>query len=416
MNRQSDKYVPNIHLYAEHLQNIRTLSIQASLSTVSNQATKATLSADGHYLTVEHEGEKVAIRLPVSLGSHGDATLTIPAAPTKDLTFRLNVGQKPETHDALSNSVHKPENIIPWMAGELTPETAVSCATCHAEIVRSGQIRQWKDLPSEGWAEMMDFWHCHKPDEPHDHAHEAENVSRGFAANSRLTVRPGMGLVGPMDFLFAAEDCSELEVRPCDSRKVSPICSPFSSRNAGSKEPAFPGREVTITKAIGVLDPSTEGFKLRKPCLSIAVSQKTSSRGYSHEKWLSSALLTAAESQGVMRLALHASDWSSGHPISMMHTWLFAPDLVISSSAADTKAAIRVVKVLYREGVSADIETLGKMGSAEGELEFSKEEWCEMRSLLDRSAELLPGKARRFQQWNVGLLRRFVEDDVSDMP
>ncbi len=99
-----------------------------------------------------------------------------------------------------------------------------------------------------------------------------------------------------------------------------------------------------------------------------------------------------------------------------MHTWLFAPDLVISSSAADTKAAIRVVKVLYREGVSADIETLGKMGSAEGELEFSKEEWCEMRSLLDRSAELLPGKARRFQQWNVGLLRRFVEDDVSDMP
>ncbi|TKA36593.1 hypothetical protein B0A54_11836 [Friedmanniomyces endolithicus] len=397
MNRQSDKYVPNIHLYAEHLQNIRTLSIQASLSTVSNQATKATLSADGHYLTVEHEGEKVAIRLPVSLGSHGDATLTIPAAPTKDLTFRLNVGQKPETHDALSNSVHKPENIIPWMAGELTPETAVSCATCHAEIVRSGQIRQWKDLPSEGWAEMMDFWHCHKPDEPHDHAHEAENVSRGFAANSRLTVRPGMGLVGPMDFLFAAEDCSELEHESLHNASASILCSKCHT-------------------AIGVLDPSTEGFKLRKPCLSIAVSQKTSSRGYSHEKWLSSALLTAAESQGVMRLALHASDWSSGHPISMMHTWLFAPDLVISSSAADTKAAIRVVKVLYREGVSADIETLGKMGSAEGELEFSKEEWCEMRSLLDRSAELLPGKARRFQQWNVGLLRRFVEDDVSDMP
>ena len=127
--------------------------------------------------------------------------------------------------------------------------------------------------------------------------------------------------------------------------------------------------------AIGVLDPSTEGFKLRKPCLSVAVSQKSSSQGYSHEKWLSSALLTAAESQGVMRLALHTSDECSDHPISMMHTWLFAPDLMISSSAADTTDAIRVVKVLYREGVPADLETLGKMGSAEGELEVSEEEW-----------------------------------------
>ncbi|KAK0352043.1 hypothetical protein LTS02_014906 [Friedmanniomyces endolithicus] len=355
MDCPSGEHGPMIHLYAEYLQNIRTLSIQASLATPSNQATKAILTADRHYLTLEHEGEKATIPLPVSLGSHGDRTLAVPAAPTKDLTFRLNVGPRLEPHDALSNSVHNPENIIPWMAGDLTPETAVSCATCHAEIIGPGQIRQWKDLPSEGWAEMMDFWHCHKPDEPHGHAQEAENI-----------------------------------------QSASILC-------------------MKCHTAIGVLDPSTEGFKLRKPCLSVAVSQKSSSQGYSHEKWLSSALLTAAESQGVMRLALHTSDECSDHPISMMHTWLFAPDLMISSSAADTTDAIRVVKVLYREGVPADLETLGKMGSAEGELEVSEEEWCEMRTLLDRAAALLPEKARRFQQWKVGLLRRFVEDDVSDM-
>ncbi|KAK1079616.1 hypothetical protein LTR33_006241 [Friedmanniomyces endolithicus] len=391
MDCPSGEHGPMIHLYAEYLQNIRTLSIQASLATPSNQATKAILTADRHYLTLEHEGEKATIPLPVSLGSHGDRTLAVPAAPTKDLTFRLNVGPRLEPHDALSNSVHNPENIIPWMAGDLTPETAVSCATCHAEIIGPGQIRQWKDLPSEGWAEMMDFWHCHKPDEPHGHAQEAENVSRGFAANSKLTTRPGLGLVGPMGFLLSTGDCIMLEIQ-----SASILC-------------------MKCHTAIGVLDPSTEGFKLRKPCLSVAVSQKSSSQGYSHEKWLSSALLTAAESQGVMRLALHTSDECSDHPISMMHTWLFAPDLMISSSAADTTDAIKVVKVLYREGVPADLETLGKMGSAEGELEVSEEEWCEMRTLLDRDAALLPEKARRFQQWKVGLLRRFVEDDVSDM-
>ncbi|KAK1075853.1 hypothetical protein LTR12_001384 [Friedmanniomyces endolithicus] len=391
MDCPSGEHVPMIQLYAEHLQNIRTLSIQASLATASNRATKATLSADRHYLTLEHEGQSATIRLPVSLGSHNNVILTIPAVPTKDLTFRLNVGSRPEPRDALSDSVRKPENIIPWMAGDLTPETAVSCATCHAEIVRPGKIRQWKDLPSEGWAEMMDFWHCHKPDEPHSHAPEVENASRGFAANSKLTTRPGLGLVGPMDFLLSAEDCIMLEIH-----STSVLC----------KE---------CHKAIGGLDHSTEGFKLRKPCLSVARSDKSRPRGYSHEKWLSSALLTAAESQGAMRLALHASDGSSSDPIYIMHTWLFAPDLMTTSSAADTTEPIRVVKVLYREGVPADIETLDKMGSAEGELEVSEEEWCEMRSLLDRSAELLPEKARRFRQWNVGLLRRFVEDDVSDM-
>ncbi|KAK0248081.1 hypothetical protein B0A54_16478 [Friedmanniomyces endolithicus] len=391
MECPSGEHVPMILLYAEPLQNIRTLSIQASLGTASNQATKATLSADRHYLTLEHEGERAIIRLPAGLGSCGDVTLAIPAAPIKDLTFRLNVGPRPEPRDALGNSVHNPENIVPWMASDLTPETAVSCATCHAEIVRPGQVQQWKDLPSEGWAEMMDFWHCHKPDGPHDHAQEVENVSRGFAANSKLTTRPGMGLVGPMDFLFSAEDCKMLELQ-----FASILC-------------------MKCYTTIGVLDPSTEGFKLRKPCLSVAVSRKSSSQGYSHEKWLSSALLAAAESQGVMRLAVHTSDGSSSNSTSIMHAWLFAPDLMISSSAAGTTDPIRVVKVLYQEGVPADIETLGKMGGAEGELEVSKEEWCEMCSLLDRSAALLPEKARRFPQWNVGLLRRFVEDDVSGM-
>lgn len=41
----------------------------------------------------------------------------------------------------------------------------IQCAFCSANIINAADIFPWKPLPSETWAEMMDFWHCHKPDE-----------------------------------------------------------------------------------------------------------------------------------------------------------------------------------------------------------------------------------------------------------
>ena len=199
-----------IHLYAEHLQNIRTLSVQASLATASNKETKATLSADRDSLTLSHEGRSATIQLPVSLG-HSDAILTIPASPNKDLSFRLTVEEKPGAVGVLGDSTQTSDVIIPWMASDLAPKTGISCAKC-GEPLMTGNVQQWKDLPSEGWADMMDFWHCHKPDVPHDDDHGADNAGRGFAANSKLVAQEGAGLVGPTDFLFATSNCSGVQV------------------------------------------------------------------------------------------------------------------------------------------------------------------------------------------------------------
>jgi hypothetical protein len=40
------------------------------------------------------------------------------------------------------------------------------CSTCGCTIMNSSNISVISEMPSELWAEMMDFWHCHKP---HDH-------------------------------------------------------------------------------------------------------------------------------------------------------------------------------------------------------------------------------------------------------
>ncbi|KAK5712477.1 hypothetical protein LTR15_012057 [Elasticomyces elasticus] len=388
----NDRDAPKVHLYAEHLQNIRTLSIQASLATVSNAQTKATLSADHDYLTLEHEGESATIRLPISLGSHNDATLTIPAAPTKDLSFRLNIEEKSGQSSLLGRGAPDSENVIPWMASGLTPETALSCSACQAEIVHRGQIRQWRDLPSEGWAEMMDFWHCHKPDEPHDHSGGVSNTGRGFASHSKLIALEAIGLVGPMDFLLSTTDCTNLEASTSLSPSVL-VCT-------GCKT------------CIGVFDSSTQGNKLRKSALIISTSSSSHTLRLPLEKWLSSALLTAAESQGVRWLVVYAAIAESEPAQHVMRLWVFAPDLTVSSSAADSPEGTRVVKVLYRNGVPGDVARSESMGGSEGELELSQAEWHELRSLLERSAGLLPEKARAFQQWSVALLRRFVHEDI----
>lgn len=208
-----------IHLYAEHLLNIRTLSIQASLPTVSHRLTEATLSADGRTLSLTHEGEIASIELPIVLSPkrRSDIVFTIPAVPSKELTFRVQLEEKESAvadgHasglDRLAEDVNA--NITPWTAASLSADSELRCASCSVVLVDRGKIRSWKDLPSDGWAEMMDFWHCHKPD--HNGSDQHAGSKKGYAAAGGLLVEPGAVLVDVSSFLVVAEDCKNVRVR-----------------------------------------------------------------------------------------------------------------------------------------------------------------------------------------------------------
>ena len=99
-------------------------------------------------------------------------------------------------------------------------ETEISCKICGQVLVERRSIRRWKDLPSEGWAEMMEFWHCHKPNEPHDH--EDQNASKGYAANNSVALEAGVGLVDTMNFMLAGVDCKHIQVGPRFPQCFSP--------------------------------------------------------------------------------------------------------------------------------------------------------------------------------------------------
>lgn len=178
--------------------------IQLQLCSPRNKQTALKLSEDGTTLSLHHDGQQSAIGLPVRLSTKVDIDQYLPESPGIDCTFKPEVvNSAPQTHSTTQNDV-------PWSACDLDAKVEVICGTCDAVVIKRESIKDWRDLPSEGWAEMMDLWHCHKPDE---HEHDNAGQGKGYASNSKLLAKCGVGLVDTLGFLLSEEDCSNIKVR-----------------------------------------------------------------------------------------------------------------------------------------------------------------------------------------------------------
>jgi hypothetical protein len=255
----------SIKLYAELLLHIRTVTLFASLRSFHTHATKAKLAADGASITVTHEGESATIRLPIKVQGGGDAALQLPAQPpSKDLTLRLQMEEKEGT-DFLGTvrAEERKANIVPWDGVSLNAMKSVEvvCKSCQGVVVPKGTIGEWRDLPNENWAEMMDFWHCHKPDEHHlhDHTHEAVAEKKGYAAGSRLQALASVGFVDLANLLLTEQDCEGAQVGHVSipsfhhlSRLVFRLCESFHSISGGKEgdQPSpWPHRPIQSPKS-----------------------------------------------------------------------------------------------------------------------------------------------------------------------
>jgi ubiquitin-protein ligase E3 D len=213
---------PRPLIYAELLSNIRQISIIAALDSPCDSTTKAELTADGHQIILHHGGIVTSLALPGQVPQA--AQLQNPVLGSKELSWRLPVALPAQcTRSGLEDAQ---KNDAPWSAKSLGEDAEFSCRTCGAVLLKGGSIRIWKDLPSENWAEMMDFWHCHKPDvhEPNDssghesHVDESGPVaSKGYGADTKFAATPTVGFVDITTFLLANSDCSSLQVRKCFS-------------------------------------------------------------------------------------------------------------------------------------------------------------------------------------------------------
>jgi hypothetical protein len=213
-----------IYLYAEILAHIGQVSLYASLQTAKNDETKIDISSDRQIVTVSHDGDRASIFLPTGIG--GNAEVTIPAGKKLDLSLRLeleDLAGLPSLDELQS------QNEYPWLAQDLQVETGIRCKGCEFEIIKPGDITIWEDLPSEGWAEMMDLWHCHKPHDEHTDSNGTKSASgKGYAPSSRISAARQTGLLDVSSFLFDSQDCRNIEVSNNQSFHTSTAFSSIS--------------------------------------------------------------------------------------------------------------------------------------------------------------------------------------------
>lgn len=195
----------DILIYAELLANIRQITVKTSLPTPADHTTAAEIFDEGRKFRISHNGVTSELALPATAPVKG--TLPLSHKGSVDLTWRL-----PLRSVRVPERQFLPENQpLPWSASDIKPGSHVSCRACGESFVKDETISIWKDLPSENWAEMMEFWHCHKPVD-HDQKEEGSLQHRGYGAASAIAAQPGVGFVDITSFIFAQSDCSSLKV------------------------------------------------------------------------------------------------------------------------------------------------------------------------------------------------------------
>lgn len=169
--------------YAEYLSRINSVSLS-----IESDETIDKLDFDGSSFNVQ--GQTVVLPAPVL-----PARVEVNAAKT---SLRLPCSET-QKHDRSNQWATNP----PWTASELSKQkVVVKCRHCDKVLTES--ISTWKQLPSEHWAELMDFWHCHKP-----HTH-SEEFNPAYAVN-KFEPQPSLAYVSDAYLLIHPDDLDACE-------------------------------------------------------------------------------------------------------------------------------------------------------------------------------------------------------------
>ncbi|KAH6608654.1 ubiquitin-conjugating enzyme e2c-binding [Trichoderma cornu-damae] len=400
-------HTATISIYAELLSNIRQVSVRATLSSPSDSTTKAEIIEDGRRFQVHHRGEVRALDLPA--GVLVRSTMPIPETRSLDLAWRLPVpGAETERTRFSAES-----QSVPWSSAAIKVGSCICCRHCERVVVPRGRIKSWRDLPSENWAEMMEFWHCHKPHE-HEHEHEHHNgealSQRGYGANSAITAQPEIGFVDLTSFMFSESDCDGLSF----SRPNSTSDASFDT-SGEAMDGADPVKPLRISckscsaemGLFNALASSITLFKWQVACETASPGQAPTS-----SECLAATLIATISRSGSSKsvvashtLAVDLEGAQSELPQSL-HLWVLNANVVYSSTMREGRRA--AIKVLYQDIDAEQGNTLvDSMTSGVQEISFPAAAIKAARRLLQESNSLMPVSERRFQQWHVGLLERW---------
>lgn len=204
----------NFKLYAEYLPNLRQINAFATLPSPSWTWTRAYKVLPNKLKVMHRVGStneddlSVTMSLPYNL-KEAHTVQYDPASifelpvdkGATHLSWRLDADR---TYPFLDKT-----SLETWSERILKPGAQVACAKCSHPLTKG--VNEWKNLPSGGWADMMDLWHCHKPDLPRQ-SRKGAGSTKGYAAARILKPSEDCALVDAGFFYFAKAQLLDLKV------------------------------------------------------------------------------------------------------------------------------------------------------------------------------------------------------------
>ncbi|CEP24986.1 unnamed protein product [Cyberlindnera jadinii] len=217
--------------YYEVLERIRSVSIVVELLDGSLSSWDAFYDSKSHILTVLVGDEQIAIELSDEIPELSKDDLRLCTKQNKQtLVMRLpmdGAGKfNRDFNELMSLSTH-----YKWDAKFLASSSfQLHCRDCDSPILDSDDISSLNEMPSELWAEMMDFWHCHKPHDENGHGHIAHDNTK---YTSLKPIKNGV-LVGTFYLAFNSND-NLFKVRMDHGSCVCAECgSPLGNHDNGT--------------------------------------------------------------------------------------------------------------------------------------------------------------------------------------
>ncbi|OBT53243.1 hypothetical protein VE04_05822 [Pseudogymnoascus sp. 24MN13] len=382
-------------IYAELLPNIRQISVLAALPTPSDGTTRVSISGDSAILTLVHNGATTSLQLPGAIAPTS-STRTAASQPCPAIL----------AHPSRGLSVATTRCALPSRCRR-RPAHARARARFPAE-----------DADSENWAEMMEFWHCHKPDVPVGEKGDEEggdNTTKGYGANTRMMAQKGVGKVDLTYFLLDGEDCSGLETNPSSLTLSCTSCAAHIgiSTPAGNQLYKW-SLSLTAPLTTATSSPTTQLAPTSPPLPHFLLPQlhaQSSALGVSKFIIRPPPPLADAKSES-------DADAEVG-----VYVWLFAPSLTVSFSSISSHPTssspaltprnssppppLPASKLLFRPSSPRDEATalLDAPNSAVEEVRLPASVVRAFTTLLQESNARLPEGARAFAGgWDVGIL------------
>lgn len=176
---------------------------------------------------------------------------------------------------------------------------------------------------------------------------------------------------------------------------------------------------------LGTHDEKSNGWRLQKWSIGMRSSSSPNLPiSYAPQKWISARLLYLIENSGVRKFRIHppppvpvsslSAPIDEAAPVGSLLIWVFTPDLLFSSSIPSPNRydPTRSVKVFYQKQTWQALQPGEPEHASIEDVEFPQDLYVELEEALKASQRLLPPTAKKFQEWNVGLLERFDLADV----